>query len=192
MKNTIKLILATASVALLAACGGGGGSQSTGTENNPLSKYAGTFSGCDGYHKRTTTIFSTVGSTQLTMSVQMDVYENASCTGASLGTLRMPASILATFLSSSAATVTGITSSSQLLTIDKINVTAPASTSTLTGSGVIGRCVYYTNGNLCFDTLINSATDANAGFYLSGNTIYTLTVNGGTYKADDTALIRIN
>ena len=39
MKNTIKLILATASVALLAACGGGGGgSQQAVEENSPTAE----------------------------------------------------------------------------------------------------------------------------------------------------------
>jgi len=188
-----KSLLTIGVVSLLTACGGGGGdSPSTETASNPLSKYAGTFSGCNGNHKRTTITFSIVGSTQLSMSPQMDVYESASCTGTVLGTLRTPATMLATFLSYSTATVTGITASSQSLTIDKINVSMPASTSTLTGLGVSGNCVHYTNGRVCFNSLSNSASNIDAGLYLNGSIVYFLTVSGSTYKADDTPLTRVN
>ncbi len=189
--NCTRLLTLFSIIAFLVACGGGGGDDDA-NATNPWVNKAGTYSGCDD-HTRRTVVFSPTGSNQAALSLREDIYDAAGCTGTIKGTITWSSPITATYLSTGLANVSGIVLpwGNTSLTIDRIRVSAPAMTQTLTGSGVNGRCVYYTNGNTCYDSLASDAATTEAGIYFKDNTFATLVINSsGIYVADTPILTK--
>lgn len=182
MKNTIKLFLANASVALLAACGGGGGSSSD-TENNPLSKYVGTYYICDGHSKETVTVTAS-GSNSISLTYLEDVYQNTNCTGPIVGTYRMPQAITAIFQNKSTVNFPPVSILPNADTVDRVTFSSPGMTAQLTGNGVSGSCVNYSGGNVCYDDLVLPALSTTGAVYLKGNHLVTFILENGVLEVD--------
>ena len=184
MKNTIKLLIATVSVAMLAACGGGGGGGSSGdTANNPLSKYVGTYYICDGHSKETVTVAAS-GSNSISLTYLEDVYQNTNCTGPIVGTYRMPQAVTATYQNQTTANFPPVTLLPNADTVDRVTLSSPGQTAQLTGSGVSGSCVNYSGGNVCYNNLVLPAVSTTGAAYLSGNYLITFSLENGVLEAD--------
>ena len=139
----IKYAVVTTALLTLVACGGGGGSSPSPTANRWLAN-EGTYIGCNG-HEKTTVTFSAVGTNQATTSYRKDVYDGDLCTGVVVGTYLAPLPLTITYQDSVVANVTGIGASAQSVSVDRVVVSSPAMTVSLTGSGVQGLCVNYPN-----------------------------------------------
>lgn len=111
MKTSLKYTLATATVAVLAACGGGGGGGGGGTASsasNPLAKYEGVFYSCEDNDKTTITLTAT-GSDSLSAMLVENVYSGDNCSGNILATYRLLAPLVATYKGQTTATMPAIT-----------------------------------------------------------------------------------
>ena len=65
------------------------------------------------------------------------------------------------------------------LSIDKVAMSANTQ-ATLTGPGVVGNCINYPNGEICYDLTVQGQVN-NGAFYISGNTLYELLLDNGIY-----------
>lgn len=182
MKNTIKLILATVSVALLAACGGGGGGGGD-TANNPLAKYAGTYYICNGHSKETVNVAAS-GSNSINLTFVEEIYQNINCSGSVVGTYTLPQPVTATYQNQTTANFPPVTILPNADTVDRVNLSSPGMTAQLTGSGVSGSCVNFPSGNHCFNNLVLPAVSTTGAAYLSGNYFITFSLENGVLEAD--------
>ena len=173
------------------ACGGGSaGDVGVDKATNKWINNAGTYSACDSHNKVSATLTPT-GSNQLFVSLKQEVFSQANCMGSQVGVLS-PLTLIMTYQNTITSNVKGIGSSTTLqnLSIDTVSVSAPAQTINLTGSGVSGNCVYYLNGNICFNNLNYSAATMNAAIYVSSTVFSALTLNGLVWNADQPNLLK--
>jgi len=174
----------------LSACGGGGGGSAPAAsvlsnDNNPLKKYDGTYYICDqNGHSKTTLTVVAAGSNSMTMSMSEATYQSVNCTGTIVGTLSFPLPLTATYQSQTTANFPHVTIMPRADTVDGVSVSSPAMTAQLTGTGVSGNCVNYTNGNLCYDNLVSPAQTAVGAAYLRGNYFVTFSLLNGVLAAD--------
>jgi hypothetical protein len=189
MYKKIKLALVISSVVLLSACGGGGGSapaaSALATDNNPLKKYQGTYYICDDDdHSKKILSITATGTNSMSMTYVENIYQNASCTGAIVGTYSMPLPVTATYQSQTTANFPAVTILPLSDIVDQLTISSPAMTAQLTGSGVAGSCVYYTSGNTCESNLVTPATTITGASYLRGDYFVTLSLSNGVLVAD--------
>lgn len=192
MENTIKLILATASVALLAACGGGGGGGGE-TTNNMLNKYEGVYYHCEDNEKSTLTLTAN-GSDSLNVLLATDVYSGDNCSGSVIGSYRWNTPGVVTYQRKTTATMPPITLLSYSDTVDEVTLSAANVSAQLTGSGVSGNCVNYSystqngsrTGQSCFDLSFPSTSQTGA-LYLTADNQYLVQFSreNGVLSADD-------
>ena len=185
MKPAIKYTVAATAIAVLAACGGGGegGTNSGSTANNPLSKYEGTYYVCDGRSKETMTV-TAVGDNTLSFTLVENIYDGDNCTGSVVGTYTLPQPLSATYQSQTSVTLPPVTVLPISATVDKVTLSSPSMTAQLSGSGVRGSCVYYTNGNVCYDSLSLASVTTTGAVYQNGNYILTFSLENGVLEAD--------
>ena len=188
MYIAIKYAVVTTALLTLVACGGGGGSSPSPTANRWLAN-EGTYIGCNG-HEKTTVTFSAVGTNQATTSYRKDVYDGDLCTGVVVGTYLAPLPLTITYQDSVVANVTGIGASAQSVSVDRVVVSSPAMTVSLTGSGVQGLCVNYPNGNICYNSLIIPAATVNSAAYISSSSFASLTATSAGYSVDQPLLLK--
>ncbi len=174
-----KSIISCLSLVTLVACGGGG----SGIANNPLQKYEGTYYVCDGRAKETVTVTAS-GSTSVSLSYVEDTYQNNNCSGSIIGTYKLPQAITATFDSPVTASFPKVTILPTTATVDKVALSVPAMTAQLTGSGVSGRCITYTGGSSCYDTLVVPLFNGAGALYITGNYLVIFSNNNGVLTAD--------
>ncbi len=188
MRKSTFALLSIGVAGFLTACGGGD-DDSTPAVTNPLSKYAGTYTACDNRAKETIA-FVAVGSNQLQATYGEDVYSAANCTGTIVGRVTYSSSIVLTYQDTGSSTAS-LNSAIQTLTIDRIGVTNPAITVSVSGSGARGNCVYYTGGNICYDP-VPASNNTPGGLYMSNKGLYGLEYFGGVYYAEDPAYQKTN
>ena len=182
MIKTVKFVLAATAVATLVACGGGDGT-TVSTENNPLKKYEGTYYICDGHTKETVTVTAT-GSNAVNLTNVEEIYNNTNCSGSVVGTFRLPQPVTATYLNQTTANFPPVTILPNADTVDRVNLSSPAMTAQLTGTGVSGSCVTYTGGNVCYNNINLSALNETGAAYLSGNYLITFNLVNGVLEAE--------
>jgi len=175
-------------VAALAACGGGGDEGSNGvpppsTDSNPLNKYQGTYYVCEGRQKTTVTIISS-GENSANISYAEDIYADDNCGGAIVGSYREPQPATATYLAPTAVTLPPITILPFSDIADRATLAIPSMTAQLTGTGVRGLCVDFTNGNVCYESLQVSAATATGAIYQNDDYLLTFVLENGTLSAD--------
>lgn len=185
MNTFLKIALALSIVPLMAACGGGGGSDN-GQSESQQDKYAGTHSYCDGDHTRYRVTLTGTGNNNYSTTSTQITYQNANCTGNVIATYSEPVASTLAFQRNAIATVRvpGLASS---LSIDQYKVNIPSMTATLSGSGVVGRCVNYPAGRFCYDLNI-SAEQVDLGFYKTSAGFYALSLENGTYTNEEGSL----
>ena len=174
------------------ACGGGGGGDSGGGVVVAANKWianSGTYSACNS-HVRQTLVFAAIGTNQGTMTAKDEIFNGDNCTGVINGTLTNPLPFTVTYLNSGVVSVSGMGASVQSLSIDRIQVSAPAMTSSLVGSGVQGLCVNYTGGNMCYGSLSSTSTVFDGGMYFGSTTLASLTGSGTIYKLSGAVLTK--
>jgi hypothetical protein len=162
---------------ILSACGGGdgGGDQATPAQDQLL-KYVGTYTGCDDHEKTTMTLSAASGGA-LSMASRYDVYQSSDCTGSLLGSRTLSAPATLTFIESVPTSGAGYSA------IDKILMTAPQRAATMTGPGVVGQCVNYPGGQLCYeDGAIEPAASERGGFALGGTALNVFELDGSSFK----------
>lgn len=178
---------------LLTACGGGGGGDGGGTPppatQGPLAKYVGTYTFCEGNERVTLTVTAN-GGTQLSLSQKSDYYQTSGCTGAVVGLETLSSPLTATYVSTGAAQVTGWPAANSVTTytVDRLAITAPATTWSLTGSGVTtinGRpCVRYTGGQTCLESIANPALSTTGGLVFTDTALLLLEATATGYARD--------
>lgn len=188
MKLLVKLLSSLCIAITLGACGGGGGGATDGV--NKWASTAGTYYSCDSHTKQTATL-TPIGTNQLTISLKQEVFSLNACTGTLIGAVS-PETLTMTFVEGIVASVTGVgtRTSVQNLSIDKVTVTAAAQNLILTGSGVVGNCVNYLNGNTCFNSLNFPSVSMSVAIYLSPTTFATLVQSGSAWIADQPNLTK--
>ena len=176
----------------VAGCGGGGGSDNSTPPpgaQGPLAKYVGTYSVCEGNERITLTVTANGGS-QLSLTPRSDYYQTTGCTGAVVGVETLSSPLTASYVSTGAAQVTGWPAAASVATytVDRLAITAPATTWSLTGSGVTtinGRpCVRYTNGQTCLDAVSNPALSTTGGLAFADSTLLLLNATAAGYARD--------
>jgi len=190
LDHRLSVLLATAAV--VSACGGGDGNATNAdaTASNKWVANNGAYAGCDNNHKKRTVTLRAFGSNQATLTIREDIYDGPDCSGTLKGSFSYSSPITITLESTGISAVSGVGAGTQNLSIDRMQFSAPAMTSSLTGLGVQGLCVYYINGYSCYNTMSYSATMGSAGLYFSGNTMASLSVNGAIYVADTPLLTK--
>jgi hypothetical protein len=188
MSINLNLVLLASTVALLSACGGGGGGGDSGSGGitptaNPLAKYEGTYYFCDGHSRETMTV-TAQGESSLSFTVVEDIHRDNNCTGPVVGTYRLPLPFTGAFVTQTTATLPPATVFPFSATVDRISLSSQGMTAQLSGSGVRGACVYYTNGNVCYDSLESPAATITGGLYQSGNYLVTFTLENGVLETD--------
>lgn len=192
MKKSL-LALSACAFAIVSGCGGGG-SSNTPDAGNPLAKYIGTYTYCDG-HERGTLEIKDAGGTAVTMAIRWDYYKGPLCTGTIAATELPSAAPTGTYVSTGSATVTGYpaTNSTATYTVDRISIAMPANTITLTGPGVQNtaskQCILYDGGEqVCFagGTYPESvsAQTFTGGLVLTDTILMTLSTTATGYERD--------
>jgi hypothetical protein len=172
----------------LMGCGGGGGNSSatggtqlggssTGTMNNPLSKYTGTYYLCRD-NRRLTTTLTAVGTDSLSFNLEENVYSGNNCSGSILATYLI-SNLMATYKSQTTATMPPFTILPYSDKVDEVILTSAGATNQLTGPGVQGNCVKYSyttptgqrSGENCYTLTIPNETAIGA-IYLTDDTKY--------------------
>ena len=170
----------------LAGCGGGGGGEPIATVA-PLAKYAGTYTYCEGHER--VTLVATLVNGGLTMSERSDYYDQANCAGAVVGAQAV-FTLTATYVATESARVTGYSAANSVATyvVDRIAISVPATTASITGSGVTtinGQlCVRYTGGQVCIDPAPRPATTVFGGLALTDAAVLLLTATANGYDRD--------
>lgn len=181
-------------IVLLVACGGSGSGDSGATDNsvgnensdeiiNPLAKYAGTYYICDGHSKEIVTVTAS-GSNSMSLNFSEEIYQNDNCSGLVVGTYRLPQSITARYQNQTTANFPPVTLLPDAATVDRLTLSSPAMTAQLSGSGVSGSCVNYSNGNVCYESLSLQAMSTTGAVYLSGNYLVTFILVNNVLEAD--------
>lgn len=124
------------------------------------------------------------------LSLVETYYQDTNCSGAVVGTVTLSSALSATYVRTEGAVVSGwpTANSSQSLTVDRLSITAPATTTTLTGSGVttIGGklCVAYTNGSTCPDFTPNPPLSVTGGLAQTDTAVLLLQATTTGYTVD--------
>lgn len=174
---------------VLVACGGGGGGEPA-APAHPLASYVGSFTYCDGHEKLTLAV-TELPSGALSLEQRSDYYLNVNCSGAIVGTEVNSSPISAAFISNGAATVTGWpnTTSSATYTVDRVSISVPAFTISLTGTGVSTvngqRCVAYTGGSTCLNQTSVAAQTIVGGLTLTSTALLMLEATTTGYERVD-------
>lgn len=173
-------------VVALAGCGGGGGGGASDVNQlaNPLVKYEGAYYVCDGHSKRSVTAVAQ-GGDSLTLTLEEKIYKEENCLGVVVGTLTNPNPMTVKYTGKTAATMPAITVLPYSDMVDVVSASISAMTQQLSGSGVSGLCVNYTNGHTCFDTLIVPAQVGSGAIYLTGNYLVQFELTNGLLAPSD-------
>lgn len=154
------------------------------SSSNPLKKYEGTYYICDSHSKKTVTVAAT-GSSSLSLAFVENIHKEQDCTGAIVGTYTLPQVVTATYQYQTTANLPPITILPDSAAVDQVTISSPSMTAKLTGTGVSGSCVNFNNGNVCFNSLANPASNKTGALYINGNYLITLSVTNGVLEADD-------
>ena len=170
-----------ATTTTLVACGGSGDSGVA--TNNSLKKYEGTYFVCDDRERRVIDLVAT-GSDGLNKRLSTEVYDGANCSGEMVGLYRWSEPALISYQDRSSATVP-FPPFPHSDTVDLVEISANASTATLTGTGVKDNCVKYwkyVNGiqtgspSSCFELELKARKTSGA-LYLTSDTKYLVTLS---------------
>ena len=165
MKTSLALIsLLIATVTVLTACGGG----EAGGGVNPLERYAGIYYQCDGNTKQTITV-TAQGSDSIAVAFDEKIFDNDNCAGAVVGALTYPSPLTIRYTGKMTAKMPNVTILPFSDTVDAITSSTPSMTQQLSGTGVDGLCVNFSNGQTCYDDLSVAAQTVNSAIYLTGN-----------------------
>ena len=193
-----KMLAILVSSTLLSACGGGGSSSGsdTGTVTAPLSVYAGVWQApCDDHELDTVTLNARAdGSLEVVTKAEYFVASNCSGTPIATQTTSANPSIVLTGSSDSPIKLSA-GSPTTTVKLDKVNVTVPSYKTVITGAGV-QYLVELGQAKWCFsmggssrtcilDTGTEPASSTSGGMYISGNTLYLLSLSNGTYVPDE-------
>lgn len=193
MKKTLALIATTTT--LLGGCGGGGGGTPAAPLPPvalPLAAYVGEWIGDCANHQRDGAVIKAVGNNALSLTPRTDYYDKADCSGAIVATERSSADIAMTYVSSVDSSVAlGPGVAAKTIKVDAVTVVVPASTSTLSGSGVSvvtqngvqQQCVSFSNGErTCVNTQGGQVGGSGpGGLYATATDMYTLISSGSGY-----------
>jgi hypothetical protein len=202
MKNRV---LASAVMALLAACGGGGGDSGTTTAPTPpaapappppqteqLAGYIGNWAAdCKDHAIETLAVSRTAGTiNSINLAFKSDYYVNADCTGNIVGTWTQSAGVTAVHVDTVDSAITFTIGSNPVASrVDRVAVSQPQHTNSVTGTGVT-RMVLNGVAQWCINYGNNTATcirdegtypatsGGSAGLYVQGNDMYELTPSG--------------
>lgn len=195
MKKTLAVL---ASSTLLAACGGGGSSAApgNGTATAPLSVYAGMWQApCDN-HELDTVALNARADGSLEVVARAEYFLASNCSGTPVATQTTSAnpSIVLTGSSDSPIKLNA-GSATTTVKLDKVNVSVPSYKPLITGPGVqyvveLGQAKWCFNlggssRNCIPDTGAEPASATSGGIYISGNTLYLLSLSNGTYVPDE-------
>ena len=190
MRQTQSVLATAVAISILTACGGGGGGDGSAQQSGPLDKYVRSYTYCEGHAKVQLTI-ATVNTNSISVGQRSDYYQETNCAGAVVGTETNSQPLLATYVSTETATVTGwpaSTSSARNL-VDRVTINLPAYAISLTGSGVsvIGgkTCVSYTGGRTCLDQTSIPAQVFPAGFVLTDTALIMVEPTSTGYERVD-------
>lgn len=175
--KSLKYAFATILPTIITACGGGGGGTPN-TADNPLKKYEGTYYVCDD-HEKTILQVSPTNSAGLNVTLSAEFYSNTSCSGNIIGLYKWDSPALLTYTGGTSINLPKFTAFPPADSVDKIDLNISAMSASLTGSGVKGACVNYSNidggittsGKHCYDLQIN-ATSSSGALYLSNDSQY--------------------
>ena len=190
MRRIQTTLTATLATSILTACGGGGGGGDSTQQSGPLDKYVRSYTYCERHEKAQLTI-AAVNSNTVSVSQRSDYYQETNCAGAVVGTETNSQSLLATYVSTETATVTGwpAVASSARYSVDRVTINLPAYTVSLTGSGVsiIGGqpCVSYTGGRVCLNQTSIPAQTFPAGFVLTDTALLMVEPTSTGYERVD-------
>ncbi len=185
----LRTLIAAATAALLVACGGGGG-DGGGSQIGPLSKYAGTYSFCDGAEKVTMVVTVASGGNEGTLRQQSEYFAARGCTGAVVGLETYTNDLSLRYLSTGPATVTGYPASNSVatFTVDRIRASTPGGTAVVTGSGVSTAggqtCITHGAGRTCLGSLAQSGGQLDVGFFFTDQALVTANATATGYERD--------
>lgn len=186
----VRILIAAATAALLAACGGGSGGEGGGSPIGPLSKYAGTYSFCDGAEKTTMVVTVASGGNEGTLRQQSEYFAVRGCTGAVVGLETYTNDVSLRYLSTGAATVTGYPALNSVatFTVDRIRASTPGGTAVVTGSGVSTAggqtCITHGAGRTCLGSLGQSGGQIDVGFFFTDLALVTVEATATGYERD--------
>jgi hypothetical protein len=204
------LLMMTAVLSGISACGGGAGGESTPGPSlvsampaTPLGAYLGNWVGaCDFHAVDFVTITRPAGSVDsISISYQTNYHANVDCSGPVLGTWTRSASANAVYGGTVDASILFDGGSAAVpARVDKVTTSLPQHTWSVTGIGVVHSVVnglaqwcidYPSGGGSCImDEGIYSGFIVNpAGLYIKGNVMYELRLNGSVYM-ENRAYIR--
>lgn len=183
--------LVGAVVALLAGCGGGGSDDGGSNEPlvGPLNRYAGTYTNCE-HNERSTLTITSISVNSISISERTDYSQESNCTGGIVATDSMSEHATGTFVSTSQALVTGYPAPNSVATytVDRLSLSIPAYTVSLTGPGVRiinGQpCVVYTGGQTCLTGALSYPATANVigGLTFTDVALLTLEATASGYE----------
>lgn len=199
-----KTMCTLALAACLSACGGGGGSAGSGGATLPaqtmqLGAYLGTWgSDCASHGVDTVVISRPAGSTDsITIAFRTDYYANADCSGGVVATWTQSADVTATYAGTADTSIVPTPGAASVAaTVDKVTVSLPQHTATVTGPNVVHTitngqaqwCINYANGDsTCIkdEGTYPAQSGVAGGLYLQGNTLYELVPSGTQYAVDE-------
>ncbi len=184
--TTCKIMATGIALAILTACGGGGGGDDgAALLDGPLAKYVGSYQSCDMDNELLIVNISQQSSDILNMSLQTNYFANKNCTGELIATETLSSPFTVSYKSTESALVYGIESGAITTTVDSVLVTLPATTISLTGSGVVGNCINIPNKRTCLNETTIPAGSSNGGLYINGSKFATLEKTGQIYTVDN-------
>ena len=151
----------------LSACGGGGSSSEQIAESDPMAKYIGEYYICVGHSREKMKISASAGGV-VQATLEDTIFKNDNCTGEVVGVRTMSAPFTLRWLGTTTVKLPPTQGFPASDVVDKMQLSAPARTASLTGSGVRGLCVEYTGGRTCWGSGAYSAFSSDGAGYLKG------------------------
>ena len=184
--TTAKLATLAIATSVLAACGGGGDGSTTSSapanSDTPLAKYIGQYELCDGNEKMSLAV-TAANDGALTLNAQTTYFDKSNCSGSVVATeVRTPGST-ARYQAAGNRNTSGVPGGNSN-NLDMVLLTQQPGVIQLSGGGVNGKCIKYSTGNTCLDSLAIPASTANGGLLLQGATLYFLIEMNGRYEVD--------
>jgi hypothetical protein len=159
------------------------------TAPDPVAKYAGIYTGCSDNARTTVTITVAEGGA-LNGALREDVYAQADCTGALLGSFEWRLPFVARFTAAEASRVwLWEAASDEQRVVDRFSVVLPAQASVPVGPAVVGECLVQPNLRVCHEATGEDRTVERA-LLLEGASLSILEPTGATYEAEGPALRR--
>ena len=181
--------------ATLISCGGGDASDAA---PNPFAKYVGTWVGCADYERRTITIRSASQST-LTYHQISEHFDDANCSGGSVGTSTLLPDPIATLTFQSTETIlvedpkTYPVSLTGNQLVDRFRLVSVGGTTTITGSKVVGDCLIYQGGRRCTNggnPGVISPLSVDYALHLAGRTLTLIRNDSGKFVPEEVTLTK--